>query len=72
MSESSTRRRKRWSGRLRTAGALLLLVGAVGAVDRLLPRAADPVLGPGPFGLAAALVLAAAGAALFWLGRRWR
>ncbi len=62
-----TRAQKRWSGRLRTAGALLLLAGAVALVDQLLPRAPDPRVGLG----AAALFLPV-GAVLFWLGRRWR
>jgi len=59
---SHSRREKRWSGRLRTAGALLLLLGAVGFIDTVVNRSG---------GWPAALALAAAGAALFTLGRRW-
>jgi hypothetical protein len=72
-----TRSQKRWSARLRTAGALLSLAGVVALGDRLLPAAPDPVLGP-PGGarslvlVAAALGLVAVGAALLWIGRRWR
>jgi hypothetical protein len=65
---------KRWSPRLRTAGALLLLAGAVALADRLLPRAPDPLGGAAGsrlFLVAAALLLAV-GALCFWLGRRWR
>jgi hypothetical protein len=69
-----TRAQKRWSARLRTAGALLLLAGAVALADRLLPRAADPLLGHerSPLLVAAAIVLLLAGAVLFTIGRRWR
>ena len=49
------RLQKRWSARLRTAGALLGLLGAVALVDA-------PLLGA---------CLALCGAALFVLGRRW-
>jgi hypothetical protein len=70
-SVTPTRRQKRWSGRLRTAGALCLLAGAVGLVDGLLPHAADPVLGRAPLE-AVALGLAMVGAISFGLGRRWR
>jgi hypothetical protein len=70
---SPTRLQKRWSARLRTAGALLLLVGTVAGIDRLLPGATQS------YGtLPAWTQLGIAGAALtvggvcFWLGRRWR
>ncbi len=70
----TTHVRKRWSPRLRTAGALLLLGGTVALADRLLPRAPDPLLGaerpPAVVAVAAAMLLV--GAAMFWLGRRWR
>jgi hypothetical protein len=69
-----TRSQKRWSPRLRTAGALLLLAAAVALADRLIPRAPDPVLGRERsstlFAVAAALALV--GGVSFWLGRRWR
>jgi hypothetical protein len=57
-----SQRQKRWSGRLRTAGALLTLLGAVGLGD-----AATSGFGSWP--LAAALV--AGGLVLYVLGRRW-
>ena len=57
-----SRRQKRWSGRLRTAGALLALLGAVGLADAV-------VSGFGAWPVAAALV--ACGLGLFALGRRW-
>lgn len=69
-----TRAQKRWAPRLRTAGALLLLGGAVAVADRLLPRAPDPVLGAERsvvwLGVAAALL--GVGALLFVMGHRWR
>lgn len=55
-----TRWQKRWGGRLRTAGALLLLLGGVGLAD------------PGSMPWTVPLGLFAAGAASFALGRRWR
>jgi hypothetical protein len=63
---------KRWSGRLRTAGAVLLLAGAVGLVDRLLPGSAEP-LGAWPAWAqpAAAALLVAVGGLLFLVGKRW-
>jgi hypothetical protein len=66
-----TRTQKRWSGRLRTAGALLLLAGAVGLVDKLLPGGAQPEW-PGWVQPAAAALLVAVGGGLFFLGGRWR
>jgi hypothetical protein len=70
---SPTRAQKRWSPRLRTAGALLLLFGVVGLVDRLLPRGADSVdVLPAAAQLAAAAGALVAGGALFALGRLWR
>jgi hypothetical protein len=69
-----TRGQKRWSARLRTAGALLLLAGTVAVADRLLPHAPDPVLGAerSPVILAVAAALLAVGAVLFVIGQRWR
>jgi hypothetical protein len=66
-----SRARKRWSPRLRTAGALLLLAGAVGLADRVLAPS-DPVLGPSPAVTPLALALLAVGAISFYVGRRWR
>jgi hypothetical protein len=68
-----SRAQKRWSGRLRTAGALLLLVGTVGLVDRLLPRPSD-ALGtlPGTAQVVVAVALLALGGLLFVVGGRWR
>jgi hypothetical protein len=68
-----TRTQKRWAGRLRTAGALLLLCGTVGLVDRLLPggRAAEESLPPWLVPTAAAILIAIGGG-LFHLGGRWR
>jgi hypothetical protein len=57
-----SRSQKRWSGRLRTAGALLALLGAVGLADAV-------VSGFGAWPVAAALVVGGLG--LFALGRRW-
>jgi len=68
-----SRAQKRWSPRLRTAGALLLLIGAVALVDRLLPGSTAPL---GTLPPLVQLVLGAAalaiGGALFLVGRRWR
>lgn len=72
MSALPSRQQKRWSGRLRTAGALLLLGGVVALLDGLLPQASDPVLGGLPHRSVIAAVLLSAGAVAFWLGRRWR
>jgi hypothetical protein len=69
---SPTRAQKRWGGRLRTGGALGLLGGTVGLLDRVLPHANDPVLGPSPLGIVLPIVLVVAGAAAFLVGRRWR
>jgi hypothetical protein len=68
-----TRSRKRWSGRLRTTGALLLLVGTVGLVDLILPRSTDSLVLPSAVIQAlAALGALGLGAASFLLGRRWQ
>jgi hypothetical protein len=67
-----SRAQKRWSGRLRTAGALLLLSSVVAFVDGLLPQASDPVLGSLPHRWVFVAVLLGVGAMAFWLGRRWR
>jgi hypothetical protein len=62
---------KRWSARLRTAGALLLMAGAVGLGDGLLPGSREGRL---PAGAEAALALGllALGALSFLVGKRWR
>lgn len=67
-----SRTKRRWAGRLRTAGALLLLLGAVGLGDALFSSRSP---GTGQLGLAeglarAALLLAMGGVA-FFLGRAW-
>jgi hypothetical protein len=62
MEPGPSRIQKRWSGRLRTAGALLALLGAVGIADAIIS-------GFGAWPVAAALI--AVGLALFALGRRW-
>lgn len=69
-----TRAQKRWAGRLRTAGALLMLIGTVALVDRLLPggSAESIVTLPGGVQLAIGTAAVGIGAACFALGRRWR
>ncbi|HEY7955850.1 MAG TPA: hypothetical protein VII38_11190 [Polyangia bacterium] len=68
-----SRAQKRWSSRLRTAGALLLLVGVVALVDLALPGRAGPLVTvPAVSQLAIAAAILAVGGALFVLGRRWR
>jgi hypothetical protein len=64
---------KRWAVRLRTSGALLILVGAVAAVDRLLPGA-ERMFATFPLHVQLALAAFALvlGGVLFVLGRRWR
>ncbi|MCC6993497.1 MAG: hypothetical protein IT370_02595 [Deltaproteobacteria bacterium] len=71
-----TRRQKRWAGRLRTAGALLALLGGVATADHVvgLARAGSDDLAathaipaPLPVGLGAL----ALGGLLYLLGRRW-
>jgi hypothetical protein len=66
-----SRLQKRWSGRLRSAGALLLLAGAVGTVDLLLPggRQQEWPVWVQP---AAAALLLVVGGGLFLVGGRWR
>lgn len=68
-----SRLQKRWSSRLRTAGALLLLVGTVALVDLVLPGRAGPLVTM-PMGtqLAIAAAVLAVGGTLFTVGRRWR
>lgn len=70
-----TRTQKRWASRLRTAGALLLLLAGVGLVDRAVGLAA-PARRPDALGGQALpsivlLFAAAVGATCFALGRRW-
>ena len=71
-----TRRQKRASRPLRTAGALLGLLGGVGIADRLLDLAKHGAHGEPlsharlPPWLAAGV--AAVGVILYWLGRRWQ
>ncbi len=71
-----TRRQLRWSGRLRTGGALVALLGGVALVDAVVGlaspssplsavgRASTPI----PVGIGLLLV----GAALYALGRKWK
>jgi hypothetical protein len=68
-----TRNQLRWSPRLRTAGALLLLAGAVALADLALPRRPDPLqpIAPG-VQIVVAAALVTVGAVLFLLGCRWR
>jgi len=70
------RLQKRWSARLRTAGALLLLLGAVAIADYALglasPSNSTAVFADARAPLAAGLAALAVGGPLFWLGRRWR
>ncbi len=71
---SPTRAQKRWSPRLRTAGALLLLIGTVALVDRLLPGAVGEsfVTLPAWLQLVVGAGAIAVGGASFLIGRRWR
>ncbi|RMH41798.1 MAG: hypothetical protein D6689_10120 [Deltaproteobacteria bacterium] len=70
-----TRRQKRWSGRLRTAGALLGMLGAVALADHLLdlasPQRASSVFAHTGAPAALGIAVTAAGVALYALGRRW-
>ena len=70
-----SRTKKRWSGRLRTAGALLLLLGAVGLGDALLSSQSPTSASDGRLGLAEGLgratLLLAVGALAFFIGRAW-
>lgn len=71
-----TRLQKRWSGRLRLAGALLLLLGAVALADSIVglasPASHLSAVGrqetPIPLGIGLLLL----GGALFALGRKWK
>jgi hypothetical protein len=71
-----SRLQKRWSSRLRTAGALLSLLGLVAVADHLIGLA-SPSPGLAPVGrqvvpLWGALALFGLGAGLLVWGRRWR
>jgi hypothetical protein len=70
-----TRAERRWAPRLRTLGALLLLLGAVAIADQLIglaaPAPTTAVLARERIPLAVIGAALAVGAALFWLGRRW-
>jgi hypothetical protein len=71
----TTRLQKRWSGRLRTLGALLVLLGLVGLADRLVGLTA-PSTGLSPVGrqvvpMWAVLAVLALGVGSFALGKRW-
>ena len=71
-----TRRQLRWSGRLRTAGALLALLGGVALADAIVGLAApsSPLSAVGrastpiPVGIGLLLL----GGALYALGRKWK
>src|SRR5688572_25325138 len=71
-----TRRQLRWSGRLRTTGALVALLGGVALADSLIGLAApsSPLSAVGrastPIPLGIGLLLL--GGALYALGRKWR
>ena len=71
-----TRLQKRWSGRLRTAGALLSLLGAVALADYALglgaPRSTLVSSETRTAALVAGIALVAIGIASYGLGRRWR
>ncbi len=71
-----TRLQKRWSGRLRTAGALLLLLGVVAIADSFLglasPKTASSIFNDTRAQLGVGTVGLPVGAIAFWLGRRWR
>lgn len=71
-----TRRQKRWSGRLRTTGALLGLLGAVALADYALglasPTTASSVFTDTRVNVAVGLAALAIGVTAYWLGRRWR
>ena len=72
-----TRTQKRWAGRLRTGGALVLLLAAVGTVDHLVGLAApsrrpDALGGGDAVPVWVIVACAAVGAAAFALGRKWR
>ena len=71
-----TRRQKRWSGRLRTAGALLAMLGAVAVADRLVnlasPTGTLDALGDDRAPWIVGAVCLVVGGALYVVGRRWR
>lgn len=71
-----TRTQLRWSGRLRTGGAVVALLGGVALADAVFdlasPQRAASVFGDTRAPLLLGVGAVALGAALFWLGRRWR
>lgn len=71
-----TRRQKRWSGRLRTAGALLSMLGAVALADRLIdlasPTGTLDALGDDRAPWIVGAVCLVVGGAAYFLGRAWR
>lgn len=71
-----TRQQKRWSSRLRTGGALLLLLGVVAIADYFLglasPKTASSIFNDTRAQLGVGAVALPVGAIAFWLGRRWR
>ncbi len=70
-----TRTQKRWSGRFRTAGALLSLIGAVAIADTLVglasPQSSTSVFANETVPLAVGIVSGGLGGYLYYLGRRW-
>jgi hypothetical protein len=67
-----TRAQKRWGPRLRTAGALLLLLGVVALVDRALPGSSGTFALPAGAQVALGAGAVSIGLVLFVVGRRWR
>ena len=71
-----TRQQKRWSGRLRTGGALLLILGVVALADHFLglasPRTASSIFNDTRAQIVVGAIAVPLGAIALWLGRRWR